>query len=149
VLLPDVEAGVTRLIGATTHNPFFLNSPLVSRSQIFELRPLSEEDLYQLLERALTDERGLNFLKIKADEPALRHLAKLADGDARKALSALEVAALTTDPAPDGAIRIDLPTAEQSIQKAVVYDDEDAYHDTISFIKSMRGDPVPPAWLAK
>src|SRR6266516_3241786 len=88
VLLPDVESGVVRLIGATTHNPFFfVNSPLVSRSQIFELGPLSEDELYELLERALTDaERGLGHLKIKADEAALGHLAKVADGDARKAL---------------------------------------------------------------
>src|ERR1700726_1339743 len=86
VLLPDVESGVVRLIGATTHNPFFfVNSPLVSRSQIFELRPLSEQELYDLLHRALADtERGLGFMKITADEAALRHLAKLSDGDARK-----------------------------------------------------------------
>src|SRR5437868_7990971 len=91
VLLPDVEAGVVRLIGATTHNPFFfVNSPLVSRSQIFELRPLSEDELFSLLQRALADpERGLGHLKIQADEAALRHLAKLADGDARKALNSL------------------------------------------------------------
>src|SRR5436305_7990616 len=86
VLLPDVEAGVVRLIGATTHNPFFfVNSPLVSRSQIFELRPLTEDDLFMLLQRALADtERGLGYMKIAAEEPALRHLAKLSDGDARK-----------------------------------------------------------------
>lgn len=155
VLLPDVEGGVVRLIGATTHNPFFfVNSPLVSRSQIFELRPLSEEDLYALLGRALRDaERGLGYLNIKADEAALRHLAKLADGDARKALSALEIATLTTAPDSKGAIYIDLSTAEQSIQKkAVVYDDEDAHYDTISaFIKSMRGSDPDAAlyWLAK
>jgi putative ATPase len=155
VLLPDVEAGVVRLIGATTHNPFFfVNSPLVSRSQIFELRPLSEEDIYGLLKRALNDqERGLGFFKVTAEEAALRHLAKLSDGDARKALNALEIAVLTTAPAPDGAVPIDLATAEQSIQKkAVVYDDEDAHYDTISaFIKSMRGsDPDASLyWLAK
>ena len=155
VLLPDVESGVVRLIGATTHNPFFfINSPLVSRSQIFELRPLSEEELYGLLQRALADpERGLGHLKIQADEPALRHLAKLADGDARKALNSLEIAALTTEPGADGIIRVDLPVAEQSIQKkAIVYDDEDAHYDTISaFIKSMRGSDPDAAlyWLAK
>ena len=100
ILLPDVESGVIRLIGATTHNPFFfVNSPLVSRSQIFELRPLTEEDLYSLLQRALQDEeRGLGYLKISADENALRHLAKIADGDARKVLNSLEIAALTTEP---------------------------------------------------
>ncbi len=155
VLLPDVEGGVVRLIGATTHNPFFfVNSPLVSRSQIFELRPLAEEELYALLQRALADpERGLGHLKVHADEAALRHLAKLSDGDARKALNALEIAALTTAPGDDGVVRVDLAVAEQSIQKkAVVYDDEDAHYDTISaFIKSMRGsDPDATLyWLAK
>src|SRR3954469_12907046 len=89
VLLPDVESGVIRLIGATTHNPFFfVNSPLVSRSQIFELQSFPEEELYGLLQRALADqERGLGYMKIQADENALRHLAKLSDGDARKALN--------------------------------------------------------------
>ena len=155
VLLPDVESGVVRLIGATTHNPFFfVNSPLVSRSQIFELRPLTEDELFSLLQRALADtERGLGYMKIKAEEDALRHLAKMADGDARKALNALEIAALTTSPQPNGVVHIDLAAAEQSIQKkAVVYDDEDAHYDTISaFIKSMRGSDADAAlyWLAK
>jgi len=156
VLLPDVESGVIRLIGATTHNPFFfVNSPLVSRSQIFELRPLTEEDLLTLLRRALADEdRGLGYMRIRAENDALEHLASVADGDARKALNALEIAALTTSPQPDGAVHIDLATAEQSIQKkAVVYDgDGDAHYDTISaFIKSMRGSDADAAlyWLAK
>jgi len=155
VLLPDVESGVVRLIGATTHNPFFfVNSPLVSRSQIFELRPLSEDELFSLLQRALADtERGLGCLKIRADEDALRHLAKMSDGDARKALGALEIAALTTAPDKKGVVHVDLAAAEQSIQKkAVVYDDEDAHYDTISaFIKSMRGSDPDAAvyWLAK
>jgi len=156
VLLPDVESGVVRLIGATTHNPFFfVNSPLVSRSQIFELSPLGEDVLYELLRRALADtERGLGRFKMRADEAALRHLAKVADGDARKALNSLEIAALTTAPANEGFIHIDLAVAEQCIQKkAVVYDgDGDAHYDTISaFIKSMRGsDPDATLyWLAK
>ena len=156
VLLPDVESGVIRLIGATTHNPFFfVNSPLVSRSQIFELRPLSETELRHLLERALADSgRGLGFMKIRADEDALAHLARVADGDARKALNALEIAALTTEPGPDGVTQLNLTAAEQSIQKkAVVYDgDGDAHYDTISaFIKSMRGSDPDAAlyWLAK
>jgi putative ATPase len=156
VLLPDVESGVVKLIGATTHNPFFfVNSPLVSRSQIFELRPLSEEELFSLLQRALADgERGLGCLKIRADENALRHLAKISDGDARKALNALEIAALTTAPEKDGEVHLTLEVAEQSIQKkAVVYDgDGDAHYDTISaFIKSMRGSDADAAlyWLAK
>jgi putative ATPase len=156
VLLPDVESGVIKLIGATTHNPFFfVNSPLVSRSQIFELRPLTEDDLFALLQRALKDsERGLGYLKLVADENALRHLAKISDGDARKALNSLEIAALTTAPEKSGEIKITLAVAEQSIQKkAVVYDgDGDAHYDTISaFIKSMRGSDPDAAlyWLAK
>jgi putative ATPase len=155
VLLPDVEGGIVRLIGATTHNPFFfVNSPLVSRSQIFELRPLAETELLELLNRALSDqERGVGFLKIQAEGPALHHLAKISDGDARKALNALEIAALTTPPDAGGVVHIDLQVAEQSIQKkAVVYDDEDARYDTISaFIKSMRGSDPDAAlyWLAK
>ena len=156
VLLPDVEAGSVRLIGATTHNPFFfVNAPLVSRSQVFELRPLDEADLGALMRRAVEDsERGLGHLRIEAADEALAHLARVSDGDARKALNALEVAALTTPPGPDGVIRIDLPVAEQCIQrKAVVYDgDGDAHYDTISaFIKSMRGsDPDATLyWLAK
>jgi putative ATPase len=156
VLLPDVESGVIRLIGATTHNPFFfVNSPLVSRSQIFELLPLTESDLLILLQRALSDsDRGLGYMKIQVDPSALQHLARLSDGDARKALNALEIAALTTAPQVDGVVHIDLPSAEQSIQKkAVVYDGEgDAHYDTISaFIKAMRGSDVDAAlyWLAK
>ncbi|MFM2295841.1 MAG: hypothetical protein RLZZ350_2254 [Verrucomicrobiota bacterium] len=156
VLLPDVESGVIRLIGATTHNPFFfVNAPLVSRSQIFELRPLSEGDLFELISRALIDaDRGIGYLKIKIAKEAAHHLAKLSDGDARKALNSLEIAALTTPPDADGAVRITLEVAEQSIQKkAVVYDgDGDAHYDTISaFIKSMRGSNPDAAlyWLAK
>jgi putative ATPase len=156
VLLPDVEAGTVRLIGATTHNPFFfVNSPLVSRSQIYELRPLTEDELLGLLQRALADpERGLGHLRIRAEDAALRHLARVSDGDARKALNALEIAALTTPPGADGIILIDLAAAEQSIQKkAVVYDrDGDGHYDTISaFIKSIRGSDPDAAlyWLAK
>lgn len=156
VLLPEVESGVIRLIGATTHNPFFfVNAPLVSRSQIFELKPLSEEELVGLLKSALTHEKkGLGFQKIEATEEALQHLARIADGDARKALNALEIGALTTPPDEDGVIRLTLAVAEESIQKkAVVYDrDGDAHYDTISaYIKSMRGGDPDAAlyWLAK
>ena len=156
VLLPDVESGVVRLIGATTHNPFFfVNSPLVSRSQIFELQPLTEQDLLEVLHRALGDaERGLGHMRIRAEEAALAHLARISDGDARKALNSLEIAALTTAPEPDGYIHITLAVAEQSIQKkAIVYDgDGDAHYDTISaFIKSVRGSDPDAAlyWLAK
>jgi putative ATPase len=156
VLLPDVESGVVRLIGATTHNPFFfVNAPLVSRSLIFELKPLTEDELEGLLRRALTDaERGLGHLPVEADPAALRHLARVADGDARKALNALEIAVLTTPRGADGRVHLTLEAAEQSIQKkAVVYDaDGDAHYDTISaFIKSLRGSDPDAAlyWLAK
>jgi putative ATPase len=151
VLLPDVENGVVRLIGATTHNPFFyVNSPLVSRSQIFELKPLTPDDIKELLKRALADkERGLGDKKAKVDAEALDFLAIASDGDARKALNSLEVAVLTT---PAG--HITEAIAEESIQKkAVVYDaGEDEHYDTISaFIKSMRGSDPDAAlyWLAK
>jgi putative ATPase len=151
VLLPDVENGTVRLIGATTHNPFFyVNSPLVSRSQIFQLKPLAPVDIKELLKRALADkERGLGEKKLKVDDEALDFLATACDGDARKALNSLEIGALTT---PSG--HITKAIAEESIQKkAVVYDgDEDEHYDTISaFIKSMRGSDPDAAlyWLAK
>ncbi len=156
VLLPDVESGTVRLIGATTHNPFFyVNSPLVSRSQVFQLEPIAESDLADLMERALQDEAsGLGGRGIVIDPDAAAHLARVSDGDARKCLNALELAALTTPASADGAVRITLAVAEESIQrKAIVYDgDGDAHYDTISaFIKSMRGsDPDATIyWLAK
>ncbi len=156
VLLPDVESGLLRLIGATTHNPFFyVNSPLVSRSQVFQLEPLTVEDLQDLMSRAVADEkRGLGQMRVRLDEDAEKHLAVVSDGDARKCLSALEIAARTTPPDTDGIVHITLGVAEESIQKkAVVYDgDGDAHYDTISaFIKSMRGSDPDAAlyWLAK
>ena len=155
VLMPDVESGNPVLIGATTHNPFFsLISPLISRSIVFELRKLSKEELMAILKNSLKDkERGLGAMKIKIDDDTLGFLAEASDGDARKALSALEVGALTTVP-KDGAVDFDIKIAEESIQKkAVVYDkDEDGHYDTISaFIKSMRGSDPDAAlyWLAK
>ena len=155
VLMPDVESGNPILIGATTFNPFFAILPaLVSRSVVCELKPLTIEDVLAILKRALADrDRGLGTLSIDADKDALEHLAKVSEGDARRGLSALEVAALTT-PKTHSRIRITRAVAEQSIQKkAVVYDDtEDAHYDTISaFIKSMRGsDPDATLyWLAK
>jgi len=156
VLLPDVENGNVRLIGATTHNPFFyVNSPLVSRSQVFQLEPLSREDLVNVMNRALYDsERGFGKLKIEADRAALEFLAEVSDGDARRCLNALEIAVLTTPTGEGGVIHLDRAVAEQSIQKkAIVYDaDENEHYDTISaFIKSMRGsDPDAVLyWLAK
>lgn len=156
VLLPDVERGTVRLIGATTHNPFFyINSPLVSRSQVFQLEPLGADDLAALQRRALVDaERGFGKLKIEMDDDAIAHLAVTADGDARRCLNALEIAIVTTSAGSDGVVRIDRAIAEESIQKkAVVYDgDGDQHYDTISaFIKSIRGSDPDAAlyWLAK
>ena len=156
ILLPDVEAGNLRLIGATTYNPFFyVNSALVSRSQVFRLEPLSVEQLEQLIDRALVDkERGLGNYNVKVDKDARRHLAKLSDGDARKCLNALEIGVLTTPPDSKDVIHFTLAVVEESIQqKAVVYDRAgDAHYDTISaFIKSMRASDEKGAmyWLAK
>jgi putative ATPase len=156
-LLPDVEEGNITLISATVENPYFyVNSALLSRSQIFELKPLSAEDILTVLQNALNDkDRGLGNLDILADENALKHIAKMSDGDARKALSALEVAALTTPPDDRSRrIHITIDIAEESIQKKViVYDKKgDQHYDTISaFIKSMRGSDPDAAvyYLAK
>ena len=144
VLLPHLEKGTVRFIGATTENPYFaINSPLLSRSQVFPLEPVPEEDLAALLKRALTDEvRGLGSSRVDMEVEALNHLAAKADGDARKALTALEVAVLSTPAGKDGIIHVDISVAEESIQrKAIRYDRlGDSHYDTISaFIKSMRG----------
>ena len=155
-LLPDVERGTVRLIGATTQNPFFsINSPLVSRSQIFQLEPLSVEELILLQKRAVVDiERGLGDLPIDLEEAAAFHLATASDGDARKCLNALEIAARTTPFDAKGRIRVSLEAAAESIQKkVVVYDGTgDDHYDTISaLIKSLRGSDPDAAlyWLAK
>jgi putative ATPase len=172
ILLPDVESGNLRLIGATTYNPFFyVNSALVSRSQVFQLEPLRIEQLELLIDRALADkERGLGNYSVKMEKNARRHLAKLSDGDGRKCLNALEIGVLTTP--LEGAqisnlrskkegkletcptIHFTLAVAEESIQqKAIVYDRAgDAHYDAISaFIKSMRASDEKGAmyWLAK
>lgn len=155
VLLPYVEEGAVTLIGATTHNPFFfINNPLVSRSQIFQLEPLGVEAVRTLLQRALIRPEGLGHLTIQMDDNALDHLAAVCEGDARRALNALEIAALTTEPDADGVIHITRAVTEESIQKkAILYDhDEDGHYDTISaFIKSVRGSDPHAAlyWLAK
>jgi putative ATPase len=156
ILLPDVESGNLRLIGATTYNPFFyVNSALVSRSQVFQLESLRVEELEELIDRALNDtERGLGKHGVEMDANARRHLAKVSDGDARKCLNALEIGVLTTPPGKNGMIHFTVAVAEQSIQqKAIVYDRAgDAHYDTISaFIKSMRASDEKGAtyWLAK
>ena len=143
-LLPFVEDGTIILIGATTENPYFeVNSALLSRSMIFELKPLSAEDILVLIKRAVSDEeRGMGSYGAKLDEDAARFLADVADGDARRALNAIELAVLTTPRDGGGDIHITLEVAEECIQKrAVRYDkDGDNHYDTISaFIKSMRG----------
>ena len=156
VLMPDVEAGNPILIGTTTHNPFFyVNAALLSRSQVFEFKKLSELDIIKTIRRALEDKTdGLGNISLKIDDDAIKHLAGISEGDARRALSALEVGALTTNTGKDKKVHITLKVAEESIQKkAVIYDkDEDSHYDTISaFIKSMRGsDPDATLyWLAK
>ena len=143
-LLPYVEDGTIILVGATTENPYFeVNQALISRSIIFELKPLEKEDIKELIRRAVYDEKkGMGSYKASIDEDALEFLADISNGDARNALNAVELGILTTDRSEDGIIHIDLKTAEQCIQKrSVRYDkDGDNHYDTISaFIKSMRG----------
>jgi putative ATPase len=157
VLLPDVEAGLVILIGATTENPFFsINSPLVSRSQIFQFSPLGEEEIRELVRRAIADtDRGFGRLNIRLDSAALDLWAGKSDGDARRALSALEVAVVSLQKEKgDGEIHITLDVAEQSIQqKAIVYDaNGDEHYDVASaLIKSMRGSDPDAAvyWVAR
>jgi putative ATPase len=155
-LLPHVENGTFTLIGATTENPYFeVIGALVSRSRVFQLRPLGDDDVRTLLERAIRDpERGYGARKILADEEAIEHLIHVAGGDARNALNALELAVESTPPDAEGVIHVTLTVAQESIQRrAVLYDkDGDAHYDTISaFIKSVRGGDPDAAlyWLAK
>lgn len=156
VLMPDLEEGNFILIGATVHNPFFyLTSPLLSRSLVFELKPLKKEEIKIILQRCLEDkELGLGKLKIKCDEQVLEFLAKSCEGDARRAINALEIGVTTTKPNKEGIIHFDLEVAQDSIQKKVIRYDrgEDEHYDTISaFIKSMRGSDPDAAlyWMAK
>ncbi len=155
-LLPSMEQGIILLVGATTQNPFFsLNSALLSRSRVCELRPLEDKHLELLLDRALADgERGLGQMRITLTPEAKRHLVKSCSGDGRTLLNALEVGALTTPPGEDGTILFDLSVAEESIQRrSIAYDGTgDQHYDTISaFIKSVRGSDPDAAlfWLAK
>ncbi len=155
-LLPHVENGTIILIGATTENPYFeVNKALVSRSRIFQLKSLNQDDLRQIAEQALLDEeRGYGRFPIQLQPDALDHLVDVANGDARGVLNALELAVETTAPDADGVIIIDLAIAEESIQRrAVLYDKEgDVHYDTISaFIKSLRGSDPDAAlyWMAR
>ena len=155
-LLPHVEAGVVTLIGATTENPYFeVIKALISRSRVFQLRNLNQQETGILIDRALTDsERGYGNKRILLDSAARSHLIEVASGDARNALNAIELAVESTQPGEDGVIHITLEVAQESIQRrAVLYDkDGDAHYDTISaFIKSVRGSDPDAAlyWLAK
>ena len=158
VLLNDVESGLIILVGTTTENPYFtINTPLLSRSTIFEFAPLSREHILQLLRRALADgERGLGEYNVRADDDALEHLAEVCDGDARRALGALETGVLSQAHAAGerGKIVFDLATAQESIQAKVIdYDASgDGHYDAASaLIKSMRGSDPDAAvyWLAR
>ncbi len=155
-LLPFVEDGTVVLVGATTENPDFeVNGALISRSIIFELKTLTSDDIKVLLNRAVTDtERGMGAYKAVLEKDAEEFLADIADGDARHALNAIELAVMTTDKSEDGKIHITLPVIEECIQKRVVRFDKDGdnHYDTISaFIKSMRGSDPDAAlyYLAK
>ncbi len=143
-LLPFVEDGTVILIGATTENPYFeVNGALISRSVIFELKPLSEEDIKELIHRAAYDEKkGMGAYNAVIDDDAAGFLADMSDGDARTALNAIELGILTTDRGTDGKIHITLDVAQECVQKRVIKYDKsgDNHYDTISaFIKSMRG----------
>ena len=155
-LLPFVEDGTVILIGATTENPYFeVNGALISRSSIFELHPLDQEDIKTLLERAVSDvEKGMGSYQAVIEEDALEFLSDISGGDARNALNALELGVLTTERSTDGKIHITLDVASECIQKRVVRYDKtgDNHYDTISaFIKSMRGSDPDAAvyYLAK
>ncbi len=155
-LLPHVEAGTIVLIGATTENPYFeVNAPLLSRSRVFRLQPLSDDELRTVLSTALEDrERGLGQFEVLMDEAALDHFVHVADGDARSALNALELAVLTTEPDAQGVRQITVEVAAESMQQRVLAYDKhgDQHYDTVSaFIKSMRGSDPDAAlyWLAR
>ena len=156
VLLPYTEDGTIVLIGATTHNPgFFINTPLTSRSLVFELHPIAPEDVQKLIERALRDsEKGFGNLPSEISPDALRFLSSICDGDARHALTALEIAMRSTPPDESGVIRLTLDIVQECVQRRQVrYDKkEDGHYDTISaFIKSIRGSDPDAAvyWLGK
>ncbi len=155
-LLPHVEEGLVTLIGATTENPYFeIIGPLLSRARVFIFEPLQETEILVLLRRALTDrEQGLGALKVQISDEALAHFARMANGDARRALTALELAVLSTEPDGQGVIRVDLAAAKECMpRRDLIYDKQgDAHYDTVSaFIKSIRGSDPDAAlyWLAR
>ncbi|MCE5171738.1 replication-associated recombination protein A [Paenibacillus profundus] len=141
-LLPAVEKGTIIFIGATTENPFHhVNGALMSRSTLFQLKPLTKEHSLIAMKRALSDkEQGLGFMPIEADPEALEHIASMANGDIRRALNALELAAMTTTPEADGTVHITVPVAEESVRRPTVQADESVQYDVLSaFHKSIRG----------
>lgn len=141
-LLPAVEKGTIIFIGATTENPFhYVNGALMSRSTLFQLEPLTKEHSLIAMRRALADkEKGIGFMQLNADEEALQHIASMANGDIRRALNALELAAMTTPPQPDGTVHLTLEVAEESIRRPLVKADESTQYDVLSaFHKCIRG----------
>lgn len=141
-LLPAVEKGTIIFIGATTENPFhYVNGALMSRSTLFQLHPLNKEHSLIAMRRALEDtDKGLGFMELQVDEPALEHIASMANGDIRRALNALELAALTTPPQADGTVHLTVEVAEESIRRPTVRADESTQYDVLSaFHKSIRG----------
>ena len=153
-ILPAIERGVVRFIGSTTENPLVSMTPaIVSRCRIFQFYPLSEADVILAMRRALADrERGFGATAVEMDEEAMRHIARIANGDVRSALGALELAVLTTEPGEDGVIHITMEVAEESIQKPVIRCDESLYYDMLSaFCKSLRGSDADAAmaWFAR
>ena len=153
-ILPAIERGVVRFIGSTTENPLVAMTPaIVNRCRIFQFEPLTEADVLLAMERALSDrERGFGGKNVILDPDAARHIARIANGDVRSALGALELAVLTTDPDDGGAIHVTLAVAEESIQKPVIRCDESLYYDMLSaFCKSLRGSDADAAlaWFAR
>lgn len=153
-ILPAIEKGTIRFIGSTTENPMVAMTPaIVSRCRVFQFQPLNESDVMDAMRRALRDtERGYGMLAVEAEEDALRHIARIADGDVRSALGAVELAVLTTPAGEDGVIRVTMAVAEESIQKPMMRCDESLYYDMLSaFCKSLRGSDASAAlaWFAR
>ena len=153
-ILPAIERGIIRFIGSTTENPMIAMTPaIVSRCRVFQFQPLTESHVITAMRRALADkERGYGALNVRMDEDALRHIARIAGGDTRAALGAVELAVLTTPAGEDGVIHIDMSVAEESIQKPMMRCDESLYYDMLSaFCKSLRGSDSDAAlaWFAR
>lgn len=153
-ILPAIERGTIRFIGSTTENPMIAMTPaIVSRCRVFQFEPLTERDVIWAMRRALEDpERGCGQMQVQAEEDALRHIARIADGDVRSALGAIELAVLTTPASEDGIIHVTLEVAEESIQKPMLRCDESLYYDMLSaFCKSLRGSDSDAAlaWFAR